>query len=208
MQKTKTIHIAPNMTIKQFNGTYFLNEDRILFRFNTQNQEEYRFWFTRRTTLFLLAASAHLHAKRLEQTHSPDAVKALNEFEKQAILDTVKSETATVQVYESGVNFPLGFDPILVMDVACSLTKNGEKIARIEDVKDGEIDEALSVDFVLPGGANLNLKLAVNTLQTMRVLLDQLRLQAGWGEAILQAANASDEGDGFQAQSSKRISIH
>ena len=92
------------MTIKQFNGTYFLNEDRILFRFNTQNQEEYRFWFTRRTTLFLLAASAHLLAKKLEQTHSPDAIKALNEFEKQAILDSVKSEASQAQVYESGVN--------------------------------------------------------------------------------------------------------
>lgn len=196
------------MTIKQFNGTYFLNEDRILFRFNTQNQEEYRFWFTRRTTLFLLAASAHLLAKKLEQTHSPDAIKALNEFEKQAILDSVKSEASQAQVYESGVNFPLGFDPLLVMDITCALTKNGEKIAKIEDVKDGEIDESLSVDFVLPGGANLNLKLAGNTLQTMRVLLDQLRLQAGWGDAILQATNTPNEDEVFQAKSSQHISIH
>ena len=70
------------MTIKQFNGSYSANEDRILFRFNTQNQEEYRFWFTRRVTLFILAATSHLLSKKLEQTHSADAVKALNEFEK------------------------------------------------------------------------------------------------------------------------------
>ena len=94
------------------------------------------------------------------------------------------------------------------MDITCALTKNGEKIAKIEDVKDGEIDESLSVDFVLPGGANLNLKLAGNTLQTMRVLLDQLRLQAGWGDAILQATNTPNEDEVFQAKSSQNISIH
>lgn len=196
------------MTIKQFNGTYFLNEDRILFRFNTQNQEEYRFWFTRRTTLFILAATAHLIAKKLEQTHSPDAAKALGEFEQQAILEAAKNENASPQNYESGILFPLGFDPILIMDVTCALTKNGEKIAKIEDVKDGKIDDALSVDFVLPGGANLNLKLAGNTLQTMRVLLDQLRLQAGWGEVAMLASNSPQEEENFQAKSSQNISIH
>lgn len=196
------------MTIKQFNGTYFLNEDRILFRFNTQNQEEYRFWFTRRTTLFILAATAYLIAKKLEQTHSPDAAKALGEFEQQAILETAKNENASPQIYESGILFPLGFDPILIMDVTCALTKNGEKIAKIEDVKDGKIDDALSVDFVLPGGANLNLKLAGNTLQTMRVLLDQLRLQAGWGEVAMLTSNSPQEEENFQAKSSQNISIH
>ncbi|MDH6242196.1 hypothetical protein M2125_002016 [Polynucleobacter sphagniphilus] len=31
------------MTIKQFNGSYLANEDRVLFHFNTQDQAEYRF---------------------------------------------------------------------------------------------------------------------------------------------------------------------
>ena len=57
-----------------------VSEDRILFRFNTQNQEEYRFWLTRRVTLFILAATSHLLSKKLEQTHSPDAAKALNDL--------------------------------------------------------------------------------------------------------------------------------
>ena len=185
-----------------------VSEDRILFRFNTQNQEEYRFWLTRRVTLFILAATSHLLSKKLEQTHSPGAAKALNEFERQVILDSVKHENSQTQVYESGAHYPLGFDPVLVMDVTCALTKNGEKIAKIEDAKDGEIDEALSVDFVLPGGANINLKLAGNTLQAMRVLLDQLRLQAGWGDAVMQSLNMSVDDEVFQSKSSKNISIH
>ena len=196
------------MSIKQFNGTYFINEDRISFRFNTQNQEEYRFWLTRRTTLFILAASSHLLGKKLEQTHSLDAAKALGEFEKEAILESAKTENSTSQTYESGLNFPLGFDPILVMDVTCALTNNGEKLTHMIAVKESEIDDDLSLDFALPGGANVNMRLAGNTLHTMCVLLDQLSLQAGWGESILQSTNSSTEEQNSDAQSSAKISIH
>jgi hypothetical protein len=196
------------MTIKQFNGSYFLNEDRILFRFNTQNQDEYRFWLTRRTTLFILAASSHLLSKKLEQTHSPDAVKALNNFEKEAILESAKQEIASTSAYEAGCNFPLGFDPLLVMDVTCALTRNGEKLVQLGDTKDGQIDDSLSIDFVLPGGANINFKLAGNILQTMCVLLDQLRQQAGWGEALLQTTNLGSDNQSLEVQTSKNTSIH
>lgn len=196
------------MTIKQFNSTYLINEDRILFRFNTQNQDEYRLWFTRRVALFILAATSHLLEKKREQTHSSDAAKALNHFEKEAILEASKNEQSASQAYEAGLNFPLGFDPILVTDVTCSLMKNGEKLSISDERKEGEFDEALSLDFVLPGGANLNLKLVVNTLQAMCVLLDQLRLQAGWGEAILKMKNSSNEDQSFDSQSMAKKSIH
>jgi hypothetical protein len=116
------------MTIKQLNASYLVNEDRILLRFNTQDQAEYRLWLTRRVTLFILAASTHLLTKKLEQEHSPDAAKAVNEFEKSALLEASNTANAGAQTFESGVQFPLGFDPLLVMDVSCSLTKNGEKI--------------------------------------------------------------------------------
>ena len=68
------------MSIKQVNATYLVQEDRILFRFNTQDKAEYLLWFTRRVTLFFLVATSHLLTKNLEQAHSPDAAKALNEF--------------------------------------------------------------------------------------------------------------------------------
>lgn len=197
------------MTIRQFNGSYFLNEDRILFRFNTQNQEEYRFWLTRRTTLFIIAAVSHLFANKLELSHSPDAAKALNEFEKECILDFAKREEASAQEYKAGLNFPLGFDPILVMDVTCSLIKNSEKLTHITDKKDGQIDENLSIDFMLPGGANINIRLAGNNLLTMCILLDQLRQQAGWGEAVLRTKGHDGPDDqSLRAQTTMNTSIH
>jgi hypothetical protein len=196
------------MSIKQFNGAYLLSEDRILFRFNTQNQEEYRLWFTRRVTLFILAASAHLLAKKLEQKHSPDAAKALNAFEKETILESAQASETQSQAYEAGLHFPLGFDPILVMDVTCALTMNGEKLAQLSDIDNVQIDDALSIDFVLPGGANLNLRLLSNTLQAMNILLDQLRLQAGWGEAILSIKNSLLDEHAFEMKTTTNSSLH
>ncbi|QWD85880.1 hypothetical protein AOC19_03150 [Polynucleobacter asymbioticus] len=173
------------MTIKQLNATYLVNEDRIFFRFNTQDQVEYRLWLTRRVTLFILVASTHLLTKKLEQVHSPDTAKAVNEFEKAALIEASKTANAGSTDYESGVQFPLGFDPLLVMDVSYSLTKNGEKVTDQDSSKAVDFDDALSIDFLLPGGGNLNLNLPNNLMRAMCLLLDQLRIQAGWGEAVL-----------------------
>lgn len=73
------------MGIKQFNGTYFPQEDRLIFRFNTADDSEYRLWFTRRVTLFILAAANHLIQSQLEKQHTPDVAKAISEFERESL---------------------------------------------------------------------------------------------------------------------------
>lgn len=196
------------MSIKQINASYLVNEDRILFRFNTQDQAEYRLWFTRRVTLFILAATSHLVTKKLEKSHSSDAAKALNEFGKQTILEAAQQQKEASKDFESGTNFPIGVDPLLVMDVTCSLTKNDEKLAFLERSKESQIDDTLSIDFLLPGGANLNLKLPENLMQAMAVLLDQIRQNAGWGEAVLVEKNIEQAEENLGAKASKNISIH
>lgn len=158
------------MTIKQFNATYLASDDRLLFRFNTAEDTEFRFWFTRRVTLFILAATSHLVVKNLEQTHSPEAAKSLAEFGKEAIQAEKGGDGAIQQdSYHPANHYPLGADPLLVMDVKCALEKQGE-------------EDLLSLDLVLPGGANINLKMAGPTLQAMCLLLNQLRQHAAWGE--------------------------
>jgi len=196
------------MTIKQFNASYLVNEDRILFRFNTQDKAEYRLWLTRRVTLFILVATSHLLQKKLEKTHSSDAAKALNEFGKQAILETAKQAKDASNDFESGITFPIGADPLLVMDVTCSLTKNGEKLAFLEKTKDGQIDDNLSIDFLLPGRANLNLKLSENLMQAMTILLDQIRQNAGWGETLPQEKKLEKIEDDHANPVNENISIH
>ncbi len=196
------------MTIKQINVSYLVNEDRILFRFNTQDQSEYRLWFTRRVTLFLLAASSHLLSKKLEQDHSPEAARVINEFEKEALLEAAKTANSGQQVYESGVQFPIGSDPLLVMDITCSLAQNSEQIDSKSNAEISDFDGSLSIDFILPGGSNLNLKLTGSMVRAMILLLDQLRQQAGWGEAILHVNKTGENDTLITEKMSQKISIH
>lgn len=158
------------MTIKQFNATYLANDDRLLFRFNTTEDTEFRFWFTRRVTLFVLAATSHLVVKNLEQNHSPEVARAIAEFSKEALhAEKGGQGISKVETYLPANAYPLGADPLLVMDVKCSFEKQGS-------------EDMLSLDLALPGGANINLKMAGSTLQVMRLLLNQLREHAAWGE--------------------------
>jgi hypothetical protein len=156
------------MSIKQFNGSYMPNEDRILFRFNTADDDEYRFWLTRRVALFILAATDHLVEKKLEQKHAKPAAKAIAQFQQEA----VKEQTKFTSDYQPASKYPIGSDPVLVMDVKCTMIQ-------VDQV------DALSMDLVMPGGANLNLKLTVSILQTMRLLLERLAMQANWGQMQL-----------------------
>lgn len=158
------------MSIKQFNATYLAIDDRILFRFNTAEDAEFRFWLTRRMTLFILAATQHLLMKGLEQTHSPEAAKAMTEFGKGLIqMDPNTKGVSGVEIYKPAANYPLGADALLVMDAKCTPDKQG-------------LEDGVSLDLVLPGGANINVKMAGTTLQAMCILLNQLREHAAWGE--------------------------
>ena len=170
------------MTIKQINASYLINDDRLLFRFNTNEGSEFGFWFTRRVTLFILAATHHLLVKSLEQTHSPEAAKAIAQFGQDEAQTQLSGRNQTSQdAYVPASTYPLGADPILVMNVKCTMEQQG-----LEDI--------LSLDLVLPGGANVNLKLAGTVLQGMCILLNQLREHAAWGEVPqVQEANMAND---------------
>jgi hypothetical protein len=172
------------MGIKQLNASYLVNEDRILFRFNTPEEAEYRLWITRRVGLFILAATTHLLTKHLEQTHTAETAKAIDVFEKEALVEASKIANTAPNEYQSGIQFPIGSEPILVMDASCSLLQNKVSDDSKSNVITSNSNEIISIDFALPGGANLNLKLASNMVRAITLLLDQLRQQAGWGEAV------------------------
>ena len=45
------------MSIKQFNGEWVAREDRVLFRFNTSQDQEFSFWLTRFVVKSLIQGS-------------------------------------------------------------------------------------------------------------------------------------------------------
>ena len=196
------------MTIKQLNATYLVNEDRILLRLNTPEEAEYRLWITRRVSLFILAASAHLLTKYLEQTHTAETAKAIDGFEKEALVEASKIANAAPNEYQSGIQFPLGSEPILVMDVSCSLLQNNASEGGNSDANSSGNQDIVSIDFVLPGGANLNLKLASTMVRAINLLLDQLRQQAGWGEAVFAVQNDGKTAADLHEKKSHSSALH
>jgi hypothetical protein len=160
------------MSIKQFNGSYVSNEDRLLFRFNTSDDSEYRFWLTRRITLFFLAATDHLVEKQLEKSHSKQTAKAITEFQN----ETAREKVDFTSAYQAVTKFPLGADPVLLSDVRCTLLMVNQQAV-------------MSLDLVLHSGGQINLKLVLPTLQAMRVLLERLVKQAHWDQVLPNIAS-------------------
>lgn len=196
------------MSIKQINAAYLVNEDRILLRFNTPEEAEYRLWITRRIGLFMLVATTHLLTKQLEQSHAPDTAKAIDAFEKEALVEASKIANTTPNEYQSGIQFPLGAEPILVMDVSCSLLQNNASNNSNSDAITSSNQDIISIDFALPGGANLNLKLASNMVRAITLLLDQLRQQAGWGEAVFAIQNDGKTTADLNEKNSHSSALH
>ena len=182
------------MSIQQFNATYLAPDDRLLFRFNTTEDTEFRFWFTRRITLFILAATQHLTVNNLEKMHTPDVAKAIADFGKEVMQSNPESQgVSKSEAYQSASNYPLGADPLLVMDAKCTPEKQG-------------LEDGVSLDLVLPGGANLNVKMAGSTLQALCALLNQLREHAKWGDIPLVVQSTT--GVEILAEEGKKPSVH
>ncbi len=160
------------MSIKQLNGSYIPNEDRILFRFNTVDNCEYRFWFTRRITLFVLAATEHLVEKQLEQYHPQSTARAVAEFSQ----ESARAQTDLSAAYTAVSTFPLGADPIMLDDVRCTLISAPANPPKAQ--------ARMALDLILRQGQQLNLTLALPTLQSMRVLLERLVMQAQWLQGL------------------------
>lgn len=184
------------MTIKQFNATYLVPDDRLLFRFNTADDSEYRFWLTRRITLFILSATQHLIVKSLEQKHPPEIAKAIVDFDKEVMqIDPTSKGVSRTEEYQVASKYPIGADPVLVMKATCTMERQGN-------------EDGVSLDLGLPGGANVNIKLAGKTLQAMCSLLNQLSEHAAWCEVIQVSSSTSGEETGLQEPSlTQKVSL-
>jgi len=181
------------MSIKQLNASYLLQEDRILFKINTQAKEEFGFLLTRRVTLFILAASEHLVGKQLEQRQDPAIAKAVADFEK---INLISSDVNGPE-FESGESFPLGQMPILVLDVTCGIVE-----------PEAANEQQFSIDFVLAKDQSINLKLPKPMLIALRLLLENLCDQASWGRAVIATSSPETTGSISVDTPSSSSTIH
>jgi hypothetical protein len=94
------------------------------------------------------------------------------------------------------------------MDVSCSLLQNNASEGNNTDANSSGNHDIISIDFVLPGGANLNLKLASTMVRAITLLLDQLRQQAGWGEAVFAIQNDGKTAADLHEKKSHSSALH
>ena len=162
---------------------YLLQEDRILLRINTEAKDEFDFLLTRRVALFILAATEHLVEKQLEQRHDPATAKAVADFEKNNLVNTDQQSPD----FEAGAAYPLGNQPILVLDVTCGLAEAQEGVEQ-SFFLDFVIHPTAGIDQSKQQNQTINIKMPKGLLLATRMLLENLCDQASLGRAVIAPA--------------------
>ena len=157
------------MGIKQFNGEWVALEDRVHFRFNTTEGEEYRFWLTRRIVQALIAGTQHTAVKTLEKNHSPQVAQAMQAFQQQAVAQQANFQDH----YQDAAEKPLGEEPLLVAGLV--INQNNAKIA---------------LEFQLSNGQSLQIQMGQHVVQVMVTLLNKLQETAQWGVGFHEGVDA------------------
>jgi hypothetical protein len=147
------------MSIKQFNGEWVCKEDRVLFRFNTSEDQEFSFWLTRFVVRGLVQGAQQLAVKALEREHAPPVAQVVNSFQQAAVTQQLNF----AETFQSAQQQPLGPKPLLVTGVR--LNHDGDSVSLRLDVDTGQ---------------SVAVKMPPSVLQVMLALLDKLQATAQW----------------------------
>jgi hypothetical protein len=158
------------MSIKQFNGEWICKEDRVLFRFNTTEDQEFSFWFTRFVLKRLMQGAQQLTVKSLEREHPKPVAQVMNTFQQEA----VKQQLNFQENFEAAKQQPLGATPLLVTGLV--LNHEGEQVSLRLDTESGR---------------SLTVKMSSHVLQVMLALLDKLQATAQWDAGLTQAEDTT-----------------
>lgn len=159
------------MSIKQFNGEWVAREDRVLFRFNTSEDQEFSFWLTRFVVKSLIQGTQQLAVQNLEKQHPPQVAQAMQEFQQQAVAQGANFQ----ETYQASSQKPLGDEPLLVTGLV--LNQNGDQT---------------SIEFQLITQKSVNVQMNQSVLQVMVTLLNKLQEVAQWGVGFDASSVAPD----------------
>lgn len=159
------------MNIHQLSVHHDERQDRLLLRLNTQDQQEFRFWLTRRMTLRLMPV-IEKSAVRLEAAQpgvaATDAPSQhlLTELKRDAFLK--KADFAT-PFDNRATQWPLGADPLLITDAHLCIKPDGALEISFEDKSDPQ------------NARSCQLNLQVSLVHGMVHLIQQAIETAEWG---------------------------
>ncbi len=151
------------MSIKQFNGEWVCQQDRVLFRFNTSEDQEFSFWLTRFVLKGLIQGAQQVTVKALEQAHTPQVAQVLQSFQQESVMQQLNFE----ETFQEAKEKPMGDAPLLVTGL--SLNQEGEVV---------------TIKFDLEADRAVQVQMSPAVLQVMLALLDKLQAVAQWGVGL------------------------
>jgi hypothetical protein len=160
------------VSIKQFNGEWVAREDRLLFRFNTSQDQEFSFWLTRLVVKSLIQGTQQLAVQTLEKQHPPQVAQAMQAFQQQAVAQGANFQ----ETYQTSSHKPLGDEPLLVTGLV--INQDGDQTA---------------IEFQLITQKSVNVQMNQAVLQVMMTLLNKLQEVAQWGVGF-DASSATSDG--------------
>lgn len=113
--------------LKQMQIVFVPVEDRLMFRVNTSNRQEFRFWMTRRYVEILWKAIIDMLKKRQVAEKPPEEVE--KEAPLQGAILSAEHEKAVEKAdfkteYQESSYLPLGETPVLLAKVAMKIQAN------------------------------------------------------------------------------------
>ena len=158
--------------ITQLNATYVPDEDRVLFRFNTADGNEFRLWLTRAMVRLTLGGLTELMTKaQVTEAQDVQQAKAIADFKQ----ETIQQQT-TFTDFQPAQKLPLGDAPILVIRLRLDLESKTYVVA-----------------FDLVNQKTITLKLDELLFGKMRLLLSTIQEKAAWNLSALAGDKRTEE---------------
>lgn len=160
------------MSIKQFNGEWVCQQDRVLFRFNTSEDQEFSFWLTRYVLKGLLQGAQQLTVQALAQMHPPQVAQVMQSFQQASVIQQLNFQ----ETFQTAKEKPMGETPLLVTGLM--LNQTGDEV---------------TLKFELESGKSVQVQMNPTVLNVMLALLDKLQGIAQWGVGLAVADEASTD---------------
>jgi hypothetical protein len=158
------------MSIKQFNGEWVCQQDRVLFRFNTSEDQEFSFWLTRYVLKGLLQGAQQLSVQALAQVHPPQVAQVMQSFQQESVTQQLNFQEA----FQAAKEKPMGEAPLLVTGLMLNQT-----------------GDVVTLKLDLESGKSVQVQMNPSVLRVMLALLDKLQGVAQWGVGLSAAEDAS-----------------
>jgi hypothetical protein len=158
------------MSIKQFNGEWVCQQDRVLFRFNTSEDQEFSFWLTRYVLKGLLQGAQQLSVQALAHVHSPQVAQVMQSFQQESVTQQLNFQ----ETFQAAKEKPMGDTPLLVTGLMLNQT-----------------GDVVTLKFDLESGKSVQVQMNPSVLHVMLALLDKLQGIAQWGVGMAAAEDAS-----------------